>query len=415
VLGLVMDEVTTGDFVVGQVLGEGRFATVFHARLKEATRKAGPQNRNPESSYVAIKVIEKTTLGRNEGILSAVLQEQRLLRRLTEGRVVSPLRSPSTGESSQNDSESSYEGPLSPSFVVPLLASFHDDQFVYMVMECARGTVGDAIREHAKHRAVAANDDTPPSSDLSSHDWVRIAAGLSYQTVQALECIHTHSVVHCDVKPDNLLLGVGGRVQLCDFGSAIELRCPESHMMNPGGAGAGAGTGESRRTATVPRGTSEYASPELLRGLDCVSYETDLWSLGCVMYALLHGGESPFRAPSDSLAVQKVMNFNSSAAKEISSSLPLEWRAAVRGFLESEPSLRWAKPIELGGSHQCITEECPHKSSLQERYGILKQLPLWTGMDVAEPLLDDLLSSPKWSSERLEDMRDGNLGWTAFA
>jgi serine/threonine protein kinase len=409
VLGLVMDEVTTGDFVVGKVLGEGRFATVFHARLKKATRKAGPQNRNPESSSVAIKVIEKTTLGRNEGILSAVLQEQRLLRRLTEGRVVSPLGSPSTGESSQNDSESSHHGSFSPSFVVPLLASFHDDQLVYMVMECARGTVGDAIREHAKHSAGAANDDTPPSSVLSSRDWVRIAAGLSHQTVQALEYIHTHSVVHCDIKPDNLLLDVGGRVQLCDFGSAIDVRCSESHVMNPGGAGSG--TAESRRTTTVPRGTSEYASPELLRGLDCVSYETDLWSLGCVMFALLHGGESPFHAPSDSLAVQKVMNFNYSAAYQISSSLPLEWREAVRGFLESEPSLRWVKPME----HQCITKECPHKSSLQERYGILKQLPLWTGMDVAEPLLDDLLSSPKWSSERLEDMRDGNLGWTAFA
>jgi hypothetical protein len=71
-----MDEVTTGDFVVGQVLGEGRFATVFHARLKKATRKAGRQNRNHESSSVAIKVIEKTTLGKNEGILSAVLQER---------------------------------------------------------------------------------------------------------------------------------------------------------------------------------------------------------------------------------------------------------------------------------------------------------------------------------------------------
>jgi serine/threonine protein kinase len=402
-----MDQVTTGDFVVGQVLGEGRFATVFHARRKskEASQQNGPNS-------VAIKVIEKTTLHRNEGILSAVLQEQRLLRRLTEGRMYS-LHSPSTVESSSRDgTETMQERRIPPSFVVPLLASFHDGQFVYMVMECARGTVADMIREYAGNRTDASDNDTAPEAASSCYHWVRIAACLSYQTLQALEYIHTNSVVHCDVKPENLLLSAGGRIQLCDFGSAIDVKACRTESLRT--TNRGTGTGSPWRTAAAPRGTSEYSSPELLRGLDSVSFETDLWSLGCVMFALLHGGASPFHAPSDTLAVEKVMNFDSAADEEILSSLPLEWRETVRVFLVGEPRLRWMTPVEHGNSHQSSAER-QSSTSLQERYGFLKQRPLWTGSGDIEHLLVDLMPNPKWSLARFEDMRDGNLGWTAFA
>jgi serine/threonine protein kinase len=402
-----MDQVTTGDFVVGQVLGEGRFATVFHARLK-AEKDGQLYDRNS----VAIKVIEKATLHRNESILSAVLQEQRLLRRLTEGRM-SPLCSPSMGESSSQDgTETAQEGRIPPSFVVPLLASFHDDQFVYMVMECARGTVADVIREYAENRTDAADNDTAPTTSASGQRWVRIAACLSYQTMQALEYIHTNSVVHCDVKPDNMLLFADGRIQLCDFGSAIDMMPCRTESLRTKNRGTGAGP--PRRTSAAPRGTSEYSSPELLRGLDSVSFETDLWSLGCFMFALLHGGTSPFHAPSDSLAVEKVINFDSANDEQILSSLPLEWREAVRGFLEIQPNQRWMEEVELGNSHQNTTD-WRSSTSLQDRYGFLKQLPPWTGMGDMEHLLVDLLPKPKWSSEQFEDMRDGNLGWSAFA
>ena len=43
---------------------------------------------------------------------------------------------------------------------------------------------------------------------------------VSWQLVSALHYLHTHRIVHRDMKPQNILLGKDGSVKLCDFGSA---------------------------------------------------------------------------------------------------------------------------------------------------------------------------------------------------
>lgn len=87
---------------------------------------------------------------------------------------------------------------------------------------------------------------------------------------------HAQGIIHCDVKPGNVLIDQGGHVYLTDFGIA---RYTEA-------------TG-----ATSAIGTPIYMAPEQIRG-ERVSPETDVYSLGVLMYELLTG-QRPFRPDGD--------------------------------------------------------------------------------------------------------------------
>ena len=93
------------------------------------------------------------------------------------------------------------------------------------------------------------------------------------QAASAVYFIHENNLVHRDIKPENLLLDEDGTVKLCDFGWCVELS-----MGN-------------RQTFC---GTYEYMAPEIIREKP-YNQSIDIWSLGILLYELLHG-YSPFRA-----------------------------------------------------------------------------------------------------------------------
>ncbi|PUZ48025.1 hypothetical protein GQ55_7G212600 [Panicum hallii var. hallii] len=129
-------------------------------------------------------------------------------------------------------------------------------------------------------------------------DWVRLrrgapvpepaAARVVAQLAEALAGCHRAGVVHRDVKPDNVLLDLGGpageeeeaeaapppRVRLADFGSAAWL-------------------GGGRDAVEGLVGTPHYVAPEVVAGGE-YGEKVDVWSAGVVAYALLSGGALPF-------------------------------------------------------------------------------------------------------------------------
>ena len=112
---------------------------------------------------------------------------------------------------------------------------------------------------------------------LEEHSAIEILDGV----LQALECAHSHGIIHRDVKPSNILLDRTGRARLADFGIAVR-------------AGGMRLTG----TGVMVIGTAEYMSPEQIRSPLQIDARSDVYSCGIVLFEMLTG-DVPFRSESD--------------------------------------------------------------------------------------------------------------------
>jgi tetratricopeptide (TPR) repeat protein len=112
-------------------------------------------------------------------------------------------------------------------------------------------------------------------------DGLTTAVDISMQICTALQYAHESGIVHRDLKPENVMIEPGNNVRLMDFGLAVST---SSRMTEMG----------------LIVGTVSYMSPEQAFGRD-VSPQSDLYSLGVILYELTTGG-LPFEA-EDALAV----------------------------------------------------------------------------------------------------------------
>jgi hypothetical protein len=105
------------------------------------------------------------------------------------------------------------------------------------------------------------------------------ACELIRQAALGLQSAYEHGLVHRDVKPSNLMLSTSGQVKLLDLGLALLRDIVPT-------AGDLTGVGEVM-------GTAEYMAPEQWAETHTVDIRTDIYSLGCTLYALLMG-DPPF-------------------------------------------------------------------------------------------------------------------------
>lgn len=100
---------------------------------------------------------------------------------------------------------------------------------------------------------------------------LRRALEIALQVAYALLHLHTHGVIHRDLKPENILMTEEGAVKLIDFGIA------QLHSE------------ASRPPPTGIMGTPNYMSPEQKEDPHRVSYASDIYSLGVILYELIIG------------------------------------------------------------------------------------------------------------------------------
>lgn len=133
--------------------------------------------------------------------------------------------------------------------VVTVFDEGRDGGDSFMVMEYVHGkTLRDVVRERGP---------------LPAHEAARIVA----QVAAALDAAHEAGVIHCDVKPANVILTDQGTAKLADFGIARAARGPREHELI---------------------GTARYIAPERVAG-DAPTERSDIYSLGLVAYELLAG------------------------------------------------------------------------------------------------------------------------------
>jgi len=135
----------------------------------------------------------------------------------------------------------------------------------------------------------------------------REAIELGLQVARGLGFAHDQGLVHRDVKPQNVLLDADGRAKVTDFGIA--------HAVDVDGMTI---------TGTI-MGTSNYIAPEQARGQP-VDEQTDVYSLGCVLYELL-AGEVPFDGDSFVAIAMRHVNDPVPSVREVRPDVPprLDW------------------------------------------------------------------------------------------
>ena len=126
---------------------------------------------------------------------------------------------------------------------------------------------------------------------------VRETLEIGVQVAAAIEAAHERGVVHRDLKPGNVMIGLARLVKVLDFGLA---KGAEESSVND------AQTMASPNTASgIVLGTSSYMSPEQARGLP-VDRRTDVWAFGCVLFECLTG-QLAFGGPTTTDVMSRVL------------------------------------------------------------------------------------------------------------
>ena len=151
---------------------------------------------------------------------------------------------------------------------------------------------------------------------------------MALQVARALGFAHENGLVHRDVKPQNVLLNGDGRAKVTDFGIARSL---EVH-------------GGLTQTGTV-LGTSDYIAPEQARG-SRVDAQSDIYSLGAVLYELLTG-DVPF--PGDNFVAVAMRHINEPppSVRERRPDVSPRLDAAIRRAMAKDPRDRFGSMDEL--------------------------------------------------------------------
>lgn len=216
-------------------------------------------------------------------------------------------------------------GHVSSPHVVPVLDVGRDDEgALFIVMELVRG-----VALHGLIVAARKGDERLVPLDVALTILSDAARGLhdAHEAVTPLG--EPMALVHRDISPQNLLVGVDGRTRITDFGVARAIQ---------------------RNTATVAgelKGKLGYFAPEQAKGQ--VDRRTDVFALGIVAWEMLVGrrlfdGDSPLER------LEKVQRMPIPSARSLRPEIPAELDAVVSRALQRDPSERFQTAGELAAA-----------------------------------------------------------------
>ncbi|OMJ73953.1 hypothetical protein SteCoe_27264 [Stentor coeruleus] len=276
-------------------IGEGSFGKVFKGRRKYS------------GQIVALKFITKR--GKSEKDLNNLRQEIDILRGLHHENIIL------------------------------LLDSFETPHEFCVVTEFAQGELFEILED----------DHNLPESEVRK---------IAQQLVQSLHYLHSHRIIHRDMKPQNILISANGTVKLCDFGFARAMS-------------------SSTIVLTSIKGTPLYMAPELVQEMP-YNHTADLWSLGVIIYEL-YVGQPPFYTTS----IYTLINLIVKDPVKFPENMSPDFKSFLKGLLNKAPQERLAWPELLDHPFVKETEEEMAKRQLRtDKY--LK----WAGIEnqIVEPV-----------------------------
>jgi hypothetical protein len=165
---------------------------------------------------------------------------------------------------------------------------------------------------------------------------------------------HAHGVIHCDIKPGNILLNREGVPKVGDFGLAV--RRTVGH----------AGGAQQEPEALGVVGSPAYMSPEQTAGDPrLVSSRTDVYSLGATLYFALTG-KPPVRGSSVTQVLERVQRGEVTPPRRLDPTISRDLEAICLKALHHDPGLRYAGAREMGTDLRCALAGLPVNA---RRYG----------------------------------------------
>ncbi len=153
-----------------------------------------------------------------------------------------------------------------------------------------------------------------------------VGLDLIQQLLSAVGAAHARQIVHRDLKPENVLVTPQGKTKILDFGISKVLT--DGHRLTATGAMVG---------------TPAYMAPEQVRGED-VDHRADIYSLGVILYELLHG-EPPFTGPMPSVLHAQVFT-----PPRPSTAIPPHIMVLIEKALAKAPDQRFQSCDEFAGA-----------------------------------------------------------------
>ena len=136
------------------------------------------------------------------------------------------------------------------------------------------------------------------------------------QLINGVQYIHKEGIIHRDLKPENILLDSNLNIKISDFGL--------STFYTKG------------QLLSTPCGTPSYAPPEMLRGEQYNGEESDIWSCGIILYAMLCGA-LPYAESKEDVICKKILTHG----YVIPSFLSRSAIDLLNGMMEIDPKKRF--------------------------------------------------------------------------
>lgn len=197
---------------------------------------------------------------------------------------------------------------------------------------------------------------------------IDLLLGIAIDTLEGLHVAHVMTddegnqlnLVHRDVSPQNILVGVDGVARLTDFGIA---------------------KAESRISSTQPgmrKGKIQFMSPEQIREPEAVDARSDIWAMGVLLWSLL-ANQKLFKADNDAATVSNILKKEVVPPSTTDAAPPACLDAIVLRALERDPAQRFSSAIEMADA----LRQCAYENRL---VGSRQRVAAWVGDTFAEEL-----------------------------